>query len=261
MVAELLMDIPLPEEQRVAKLGIIRRTVARAHCLVLDLLDVARLQAGEGIPVRTAPIPCTELVREAMEIIQVQAAEKRQQVTWSVAEGSGSVLADRDRILQVFANLMGNAVKFTPEGGSIEIRAQPDAAEICFRVTDTGPGVPPADLPNLFEPFWQARETASLGTGLGLTVAKAIVEAHGGRIFASSAPGHGGATFRSRCRARSSPERLANPSPGVVPAARRPPHSSRADSGEMKVNGEETRWWSGRRSRRRAARVMRTSSG
>lgn len=195
MVAELLVELPLSDEQRVAKLGIIRRTVDRAKRLVLDLLDAARLETGEGIPVHPAPVACAELVRDAVEIIQVQAAEKKQQVSWSVPDESGSVLADRDRILQVFANLMGNAVKFTPPGGTIQVQAWLDGGrEICFRVSDTGPGIPPEHLPNLFTPFWQARETAALGTGLGLTVAKAIVEAHGGRISAASDPG-AGATF------------------------------------------------------------------
>lgn len=196
MVVELLVEVPLSEDQRVAKLGIIRRSTERARRLVLDLLDAARLETGEGIPVYPAPVRCTDLVREAVEIVHVQAAEKRQRVSWSVPDESGSVLADRERILQVFANLMGNAVKFTPPGGTIDVQARLDGgAEICFRVSDTGPGIPPEHLPNLFEPFWQARETASLGTGLGLTVAKAIVEAHGGRISAASDPGTGGATF------------------------------------------------------------------
>jgi signal transduction histidine kinase len=195
MVAELLVEVPLSEEQRVAKLGIIRRTVDRAKGLVLDLLDAARLETGEGIPVHPAPVACADLVRDAVEIIQVQAAEKKQQVSWSVPDESGSVLADRDRILQVFANLMGNAVKFTPPGGTIDVQARLDGpGAVCFRVRDTGPGIPPEHLPNLFTPFWQARESAALGTGLGLTVAKAIVEAHGGHISAASDPG-AGATF------------------------------------------------------------------
>ena len=100
--------------------------------------------------------------------------------------------ADRDRLLQVFSNLVGNALKFTPEGGRIDVSAKPNSARrVTFEVKDTGPGIAPEDLPRLFEPFWQAHDGASLGTGLGLSIVRGIVEAHGGKIHVESKPGEG----------------------------------------------------------------------
>jgi signal transduction histidine kinase len=95
----------------------------------------------------------------------------------------------------VFGNLIGNAIKFTPKGGTIKVSAEPrEGGETLFSVADTGPGIPLDDLPHVFDRYWQARKTARLGTGLGLSISKGIVEAHDGRIWAESAPGQG-ATF------------------------------------------------------------------
>lgn len=196
MVAQLLTDIPMAEAERIEQLQIIRRTVDRAHRLVLDLLDVARLQAGGTIQIDPSPHSCEDLVRDAVETVQMQAEKKRLRLTWYVPDSIGNVLADRDRILQVFTNLLGNAVKFTPEGGAVDVRARAaDSRCVSFRITDTGPGVAPADLEHLFEPFWQEPSTASQGTGLGLTIAKAIVDAHGGRIWVSNSTHGTGTVF------------------------------------------------------------------
>jgi signal transduction histidine kinase len=101
---------------------------------------------------------------------------------------------DRGRVLQVFGNLIGNAIKFTPEGGAIKLRAEQRGEEALFSVADTGPGIAPDELPHVFDRYWQAKETACLGTGLGLSIAGGLVEAHGGRIWVESTPGQG-ATF------------------------------------------------------------------
>jgi signal transduction histidine kinase len=100
-------------------------------------------------------------------------------------------MADRDRILQVLSNLIGNAIKFTPAGGSIAVRVEccRDGAHVS--VEDTGPGIAPEDLPHLFQPYWQAQHTPFEGAGLGLSIARGIVEAHEGRIWAESTPGQG----------------------------------------------------------------------
>lgn len=88
---------------------------------------------------------------------------------FEVADGLPQVIADRDRLLQVFSNLVGNALKFTPEGGRGSIRAEPTGENsVRFSIADTGTGIPAESLPHLFEPFWQARDRATLGTGLGL---------------------------------------------------------------------------------------------
>jgi len=104
------------------------------------------------------------------------------------------VFADRERVLQVLANLAGNAVKFTPAGGRVEIAAARAGDEVRVAVRDTGPGIAADDLPCVFDRFWQARSTRRAGAGLGLAIAKGIVEAHGGTVSAESTPG-AGSTF------------------------------------------------------------------
>jgi signal transduction histidine kinase len=101
-----------------------------------------------------------------------------------------SVHCDRRRILQVFANVLGNAVKFT-EAGEVRLEVSVDEREVCFSIADTGAGISPEHLPHLFERYWQAREGGRSGAGLGLYIARGIVEAHGGRIWAESTRGKG----------------------------------------------------------------------
>jgi len=101
------------------------------------------------------------------------------------------VSADRDRLLQVFSNLVDNAVKFTAAGGTITLAAEADQAAVRFCVSDTGCGIPPEQVPHLFDRFWQATRTDRRGIGLGLSIVKALVEAHGGHMVVESEPGHG----------------------------------------------------------------------
>jgi signal transduction histidine kinase len=100
------------------------------------------------------------------------------------------VLVDRSRVLQVFSNLIGNALRFTPEGGRITVRARREGNAVGFAVSDTGKGILPEHLPRLFDRYWQAKSSRE-GAGLGLPIAKGIVEAHGGRILVESQPGAG----------------------------------------------------------------------
>jgi signal transduction histidine kinase len=101
------------------------------------------------------------------------------------------VNVDAERIGQVFSNLIGNAIKFTPAGGKITLRADASDGRVWFSVTDTGPGIPPEQVEHVFGEFWQARSTDRRGIGLGLTIAKGIVEAHGGVMGVSSEVGVG----------------------------------------------------------------------
>jgi len=105
--------------------------------------------------------------------------------------GLPPVVADRERVLQVFTNLGGNALKFTPENGRVEIRASGRGAAVEFAVRDTGPGIASEDLPHIFDRFWQAQKTARAGAGLGLAIAKGVIEAHGGAIQVESESGRG----------------------------------------------------------------------
>jgi signal transduction histidine kinase len=105
------------------------------------------------------------------------------------------IMVDRSRILQVFTNLLDNAFKFTPSGGTVTISCEASDQEVRFAVTDTGRGIEPADVQNIFDPYWQTDGTAHLGVGLGLAIAKAVVEQHHGRIWVESAPGVGTTVF------------------------------------------------------------------
>ena len=193
MAASFLLDVAPAEDRRVTtrrQLDVIRRSANRANRLISDLLDVARIQAG-GMAVEPVPVEAASLVQEAMEAATPLASGKKLTLQRELPEDLPSVCSDRDRVLQVFGNLIGNAIKFTPEGGRITIRAENEPHEVRFAVCDTGPGIPPEHLPHVFDRYWQAKSTAKLGTGLGLSIAKGIVEAHGGRIWVESEPGQG----------------------------------------------------------------------
>jgi signal transduction histidine kinase len=101
------------------------------------------------------------------------------------------MLADRDRLLQVLSNLLGNALKFSDDRGKVVVRAANTDCAVRISVTDSGHGIPAADLPHVFDRFWQADRTSRAGAGLGLAICKGIVEAHGGRIWAVSQVGRG----------------------------------------------------------------------
>ena len=200
MAASFLLDV-LPDaeegdattalQRRQAE--VVRRSAQRANALIGDLLDVTRIEAGR-FTVSTAPVATAELVSEAVHEATPLALDKGQRLLTECPDGLPTVRADRGRVAQLLGNLIGNAIKFTPNGGRVSVRAESLGAEIRFAVTDTGPGIAPDHLPHLFDRYWQARETADLGTGLGLFIARGIAEAHGGRMWAESRLG-GGATF------------------------------------------------------------------
>ncbi|HEY3119099.1 MAG TPA: ATP-binding protein [Vicinamibacteria bacterium] len=192
--ASLLLQMSLDEEQRVRQLQVIRRSAERMNRLIQDLLDVARLHAGQKLILEAQPLDLAPVATEACESFQPQVQQKSQRLECRVANDLPAVRADRDRLLQVLSNLIGNAVKFTPEGGRIVVEATPVDGEMRLTVADSGPGIPPENLERVFDPYWQARTTARLGAGLGLPIAKGVVESHGGRIWVESRPGEG-ATF------------------------------------------------------------------
>lgn len=185
----------LPEERAEcaaerAQLGLIRRQVERADALIDDLLDVARAQAGRLTVERTAEAPAA-LMQQSVELHGPLAAEKGVQLAFDVAPDLPRISVDRRRILQVLANLIGNALKFTGSGGRVTVRADSAGDEVRIFVTDTGPGIPADQLPHLFDPFWQARTGTRDGAGLGLAIAKGIIDAHGGRLWVESEEGKG----------------------------------------------------------------------
>ncbi|HZJ01032.1 MAG TPA: ATP-binding protein [Gemmatimonadaceae bacterium] len=193
MAASFLLEIAPANDRRVQarrQLEVIQRSATRANRLIQDLLDVAKIQAG-GLAVDPVAVEVKTLVNEVMDSATTLASAAQIKVTSDFNDPLPSVASDRERVLQVFTNLIGNAIKFTPKGGSITIRATEESGEVRFTIADTGPGIPREHLDHVFDRYWQAKSTAKLGTGLGLSIAKGIVEAHGGRIWAESPPGRG----------------------------------------------------------------------
>ncbi|MBZ4420209.1 PAS domain S-box protein [Myxococcus sp. RHSTA-1-4] len=189
MSGRLLLEKTPPERTRERRqLEVIQRSAGRMNRLIQDLLDVARMEAGR-LSVERRREEVAPLVHDALELQRMLAEEKGIQLEASVAESLPTVEVDRERLLQVLQNLMGNALRFTPEGGRISLRAWQVGPVVYMSVTDTGPGIAEEFLPHLFEPFWQARHTE--GAGLGLAIVKGIVEAHGGRIWVESRLGQG----------------------------------------------------------------------
>jgi PAS domain S-box-containing protein len=177
--------------QRTRRLRTIARVCDRMTRLVQDLLDVARLHAGHVLSIEASEQDPASLLHEICESSRPLMEERLITFRCQVSGRLPRVHFDHDRILQVLSNLISNAVKFTPESGTIVVTLAAADGHVQFSVSDSGPGIRDQDLAHIFERFWQATRTASLGTGLGLPIAKGIVEAHGGAIWVESEPGVG----------------------------------------------------------------------
>jgi signal transduction histidine kinase len=180
-----------PEQQQ--RIEAIHRAVDRMTRLTEDLLDVSRLEAGQ-LQVRPSPVSPESLIQSACEQHDQAAGKRSITLLCEIEHGLPDVCADADRMDQLFGNLIGNALKFTPENGEIRLGAAAAGDSVRFTVADDGPGIRPEDQGRIFEQFWQVEESKSEGSGLGLAIAKTLVEAHGGRIGVNSDAG-GGAEF------------------------------------------------------------------
>lgn len=159
--------------------------------LIADLLDVTRLDGGKRLPIDPEPIDLASLLGEAYELFKSQAAAGSVTLQVRAPENLPAVYADRHRVMQVISNLIGNALKFTPAGGLISSYAEQRENEMLITVADSGPGIPKEHLGHIFSPYWQAKRAERLGAGLGLPIAKGIVESHGGQIWVESEQGVG----------------------------------------------------------------------
>lgn len=191
---EALIDgVVSDEKERGDLYGSIYREVQRLRRLVGDLQDLSSLESGMG-HIQPQPLRLDELVEEALSVEHVEAAERGVTLVHQVPASLPMVLADGDRMTQVLLNLLDNALRFTPSGGSITVSARTVADNVEMTIADTGAGIPADELPQIFERFYRvdrsrSRETG--GGGLGLAIVKAIVTAHGGRIEAASVVGEG----------------------------------------------------------------------
>ncbi|MGI8547887.1 MAG: GAF domain-containing sensor histidine kinase, partial [Gemmatimonadaceae bacterium] len=176
------------------QLNVIRRAALRGNALIQDLLDVTRIETGR-LPIEPFGISAQMLLAEIVSEMLPLVGEKEIALEAIWHGPAAWVCVDRPRIGQVFSNLVGNAIKFTPHGGRIIMNGQLCDEMAEFSVTDSGSGIPPDHIPHLFDRFWQAKQTARQGAGLGLFIVKGIVEAHGGSVVATSTEGEG-SSFR-----------------------------------------------------------------
>lgn len=169
----------------------IRRAVDQMNRLIEDLLDVSRLDGGT-FPLQRERIDAAAVAHDVIEMFRAVADDRGVELDIAATPGETlSLDADRGRLVQAVANLVGNAVKFTPKGGRVVIELDRKGDRVRFGVRDTGPGIPQIDLPRVFDRFWQGGRESRQGAGLGLAIARGIVQAHGGRITVDSELGVG----------------------------------------------------------------------
>ncbi|HEY7396548.1 MAG TPA: PAS domain S-box protein [Gemmatimonadaceae bacterium] len=196
MQAALLERVgPDPERRDQKAKELIIRSAKRMNRLIQDLLDVATIEAGR-LKLESTRVSASELVREAVEAQATHATAANVNLRLDVPYDVPAIWADRDRLLQVFENLVGNAIKFTPAGGRITVAAASQNTQVLFSVADTGAGIAQDSLAHIFDPFWQAATREQrLGAGLGLPITRGIVEAHGGELWVESQVGQGSTFF------------------------------------------------------------------
>jgi two-component system phosphate regulon sensor histidine kinase PhoR len=165
------------------------------NLMVTELLELSRIESGR-VPLELKPTRPEDILIPACERLRLQSERSGLSLEIECAEGLPAVQADASRVQQVVVNLLHNAIKFTPAGGKVLLRASQQGEVIIFSVRDTGIGISPDDLPRIFERFYKAdRARATSGTGLGLAIARHLVEAHGGEIWAESELGKGSTFF------------------------------------------------------------------
>lgn len=186
---ELLRHHELPRAETLPLLDLILDEGRRLDRMIADLLDLSKIQSGR-IGLSLQRLKVAKLLERALEAFRLRHGHAHP-ISWEVHPPGGSLVGDRDRLLQVLENLVGNAIKYSPGGGAVQVRAHKAGAWWRLEVEDQGMGVPEADLPKLFGRFFRVDEQQGRGSGLGLFIAKTWIEAHGGRIEVRSRLGEG----------------------------------------------------------------------
>jgi signal transduction histidine kinase len=168
----------------------IENVTMRMEYLINGMLDVATMEAGR-FSVTPAPCDVDDVLSQTLEMFETLWSSKSVHLNEDINERELVIRAEHERVVQVLSNLLGNALKFTPQGGRVTISVERQGKEARFGVLDTGPGIPRENLAHIFERFWKGDEREKRGAGLGLFIAKGIVDAHGGRIWVESEVGHG----------------------------------------------------------------------
>jgi signal transduction histidine kinase/CheY-like chemotaxis protein len=188
--AAAVLQLDPPGNRRSKSAAAIQLATEQMDRLLQDLLDITQIDAGQ-LSVNREKIDIASLIQEARTMFYPLAREKAIRLHCTVATGLPAVYVDRGRILQVLSNLLGNALKFVPSGGRIELSAAMQDGRVRIAVADTGPGIDPDNVSKVFDRFWRADRRKERGAGLGLAVARGIVQAHGGEIGVDSRPGEG----------------------------------------------------------------------
>lgn len=181
------------EETRQEMQDIIIRNIDRQTNLVNDLLDLSRIESGR-LKLNCENVTLDALIANSIETVNPAAVEKGITLDAKLPEGLPSVKGDQEKLIWVVINILNNAIKFTPGGGAISIKARELNGQVEVRVSDTGIGILPEELAKVFEKFYQVDSTLAReagGTGLGLAICKGIIEAHNGRIWVESEFGRG----------------------------------------------------------------------
>jgi len=218
------------EEPDPILIGVMLQQTERLSRLVDQLLDLSRLESGD-VPLEMEPVALDSLVERVVNEVEVARADRGIHVRNLVADDLPPVEADRERIHQVLFNLIDNAFRFTPPGGEVIVRAVRENGSCEVSVEDTGPGIPPEHLPLVFERFYRvdpSRSREDGGTGIGLAIAKSVVEAHGGRIWAESRVG-AGSRFRFALPAGPEGGRSDGEGPDDRPPGRAGVHSDKGE--------------------------------
>lgn len=182
---------PLTEKQQ-EFVERIKSSIIAITELIDDLLDIGKIEAGVNLEME--PCQLEEIIAKSVEHLRGEATAKGQQLILQLPPRLSPVLGNALRLGQAVSNLVGNAIKYTPPGGTITVSAEDIGDQVCVRVQDTGIGIPPADLPHIFEKFYRVHNEATQdiqGTGLGLSIVKSIIEKHNGRVWAESEVGVG----------------------------------------------------------------------
>ncbi len=198
----------------------IQDSVEKMRQMVTDLLDLSQLETG--LKLTPVPVALHEVVEKSLNSLQVVATQHNLKLDLDLSPEDITINADPTYLTRVIDNLMWNAIKYTPSGGRITTRTRTDGSRAIIEISDTGIGISEADLPRLFEPFFRVKGeqyTSIEGSGLGLSIVKAIVEQHGGEIRVTSQLGQGSTFTVSLPRVMPQPaEALAAPSSARTPA-------------------------------------------
>ena len=249
--AHVLREEKVDEATSARALDAILRNARAQTRLISDLLDVSRIVAGT-MRVEMQTVEPVAVIRAALETVRPLAESKGVTLSSNVDAEAGPVTGDPSRLQQVLWNLLTNAVKFTPAGGTVAVRVQAVGGQVEVTVEDTGPGIPPAFLPHVFERFRQAGGAATRGKGglgLGMAIARNLVELHEGTITAANRDPGPGAVFTVRLpiKALRPGEARPSPTPAAAPGAgieRRPDAFARGPARPR--GGRATRrgrWW------------------